>query len=309
MDIPQSLYEILLALVNLYTSLKRPVTSVEIAEYVGKSDGTIRNVISALKAMGLVEAKTGPGGGYVPTVKGLEVARGPVGLDRLWEPLRLFVDGRVSQVYVLELDLLGLGSPLGPRVILRTAGNLSQLSRGSKVVIGPTRATRIIVFGEVLEVHPSRKEVLVGVESLVAVPRVRAREIMTGSVVSIGPREPLRKAAQALLERGIRALPVVEEDGRLVGIISSQHIAQAFLDGNLDAAVEDYMDRSVLTVSLEEDVLEIMRVMEERNVGRVVVVDEQGRPAGIVTRTDVLRMFTRLYSDFDQSAVVRSNQR
>lgn len=52
-----------------------------------------------------------------------------------------------------------------------------------------------------------------------------------------------------------------------------------------------------------------MRVMEERNVGRVVVVDEQGRPAGIVTRTDVLRMFTRLYSDFDQSAVVRSSQR
>lgn len=67
MDIPQSLYEILLAIVNIYSSEKRPVTSVEIAEYVGKSDGTVRNVISALKAMGLVEAKTGPGFAIIAT--------------------------------------------------------------------------------------------------------------------------------------------------------------------------------------------------------------------------------------------------
>jgi len=78
--------------------------------------------------------------------------------------------------------------------------------------------------------------------------------------------------------------------------VSSQHIAEAFLEGDLDAAVEDYMDHSVLTVSPEEDILEIMRVMEERNVGRVVVVDEGGRPAGIITRTDILRTFTRIYS-------------
>uniref|UniRef100_A0A7C1T1Q3 CBS domain-containing protein n=1 Tax=Thermofilum pendens TaxID=2269 RepID=A0A7C1T1Q3_THEPE len=89
---------------------------------------------------------------------------------------------------------------------------------------------------------------------------------------------------------------MVDDSGRLVGIVSSQHIAEAFLEGDLDAAVEDYMDHSVLTVSPEEDILEIMRVMEERNVGRVVVVDEGGRPAGIITRTDILRTFTRIYS-------------
>ena len=61
---------------------------------MGKSDGTVRNVISALKAMCLVEAKTGPGGGYVPTVKGVEIARGNVALEKLWEPIRLVVDGR-----------------------------------------------------------------------------------------------------------------------------------------------------------------------------------------------------------------------
>jgi len=70
---------------------------------------------------------------------------------------------------------------------------------------GTTRATRIIVFGEVLEVHPSRREVLVGVESMVAVPRLKAREIMTRDVMCVGPREPLRRAAKEILERGIRA--------------------------------------------------------------------------------------------------------
>jgi len=295
MDIPQSLYEILLAIVNIYSSEKRPVTSVEIAEYVGKSDGTVRNVISALKAMGLVEAKTGPGGGYVPTVKGVEIARGNVAFEKLWEPIRLIVNGRPTQLYVLELDFMGLGGPLSPKVVLKVVGSMHQVTRGSRVVVGPTQATRVIVRGEVVEVNSSRREILVNVESMVAVPRLKARELMTGNVLSVSPEESLRKVAEIILEKNIRALPVVDGSGRLVGIISAQHIAKAFLRGELTASVSEYMDRDVPTVTLEEDILDIMRLMDNRNVGRVVVVDEQGSPAGIITRTDILKTMTRMY--------------
>jgi predicted transcriptional regulator len=295
MDIPQSLYEILLAIVNIYSSEKRPVTSVEIAEYVGKSDGTVRNVISALKAMGLVEAKTGPGGGYVPTVKGVEIARGNVAFDKLWEPIRLIVNGRPTQLYVLELDFMGLGGPLSPKVVLKVVGSMHQVTRGSRVVVGPTQATRVIVRGEVVEVNSSRREILVNVESMVALPRLKARELMTGNVLSVSPDESLRKVAEIILEKNIRALPVVDGSGRLVGIISAQHIAKAFLRSELTASVCEYMDRDVPTVTLEEDILDIMRLMDNRNVGRVVVVDEQGSPAGIITRTDILKTMTRMY--------------
>ena len=298
MDIPQSLYEILLAIVNIYSSEKRPVTSVEIAEYVGKSDGTVRNVISALKAMGLVEAKTGPGGGYVPTVKGVGIARGNVALDKLWEPIRLIVNGRPTQLYVLELDFMGLGGLFSPKVVLKVVGNMNQVTRGSRVVVGPTQATRVIVRGEVAEVNSSRREILVNVESMVAVPRLKARELMTGNVLSVSPGESLRKVAEIILEKNIRALPVVDGSGRLVGIISTQHIAKAFLRGDLTASVSEYMDRNVPTVPLEEDILDIMRLMDNRNVGRVVVVDEQGSPAGIITRTDILKAMTRMYDFF-----------
>lgn len=302
MDIPRNLFEILVAVVNAYEATGRPVTSSEIAEAVGKSDGTVRNVISALKAMGLVEAKTGPGGGYVPTVKGVEAVKGSLALDKLWEPQRLVVDGRVSRLYVVELDLLALSGP-GAKAVLKVAGSMHQVRRGSQVILGPTGGTRLIIHGRVQDVNPARRELLVEVDSMVAVPRLRARDVMTPRPERATRGMSMREVARLIVSRNIRALPVVDEEGVLEGLVSAQHVSKAYADGRLDARVEDYMDRDVTTVEPDEDILRIMRTMVERNAGRVVVVDQSGRPQGIITRTDILMALTRLYEVADSFAV------
>jgi len=296
MALSPSLYELLVAIVQLYEANKRPVTSSEIAERLNKSDGTVRNSVTALKALGLVEARTGPNGGYVPTVKGLECARSPQALERLWEPLQLVVDDAPSRVYAVELDLVGLTDPTGVKAVLRIAGSLHNLREGVRVRVGPTSWSRILVTGRVRSVDYRRREVLVSVDSLVAVPRITASEVMTPSPIVAREDDELRAVAEVLLAKGIRALPVVNSEGRLCGIVTASNVAEAYLARDFNARVKDYMERSVPTIRPDADILDIMRILASKKTGRAVVVGENAEPKGIVTRTDVLNKLARLTS-------------
>ena len=296
MDLSKSYAEILQALVSLYRSLGRPVRSREIAEYVGKSEGTIRNSMSALKALGLIEAKTGPSGGYVPTVKGVELLDSYAFGERLWEPLRLYVNGRETGVMVVDLELMNIISPVETKALLVVAGSgYRGIREGDRVCIGPTPFTRLIVGGRVAMVDVRRRQVLVDVDSLIAIPKLRAAEIMSRDLVVARLGDSLLEVAEKLLERNIRAMPVVDDRGVLVGLVNSNHVARAFLEGRVDARVEDFFERNVVVAGEGADILDLMRSMASRRTGRVVIVDGAGRPIGIVTRTDILVRLTRLY--------------
>ncbi|QOJ79413.1 CBS domain-containing protein [Infirmifilum lucidum] len=294
MVLSQSLYELLVAVVQLYEANKRPVTSTEIAERLGKSDGTVRNSMSALKALGLIEARTGPNGGYVPTVKGLECVKAPQALERLWEPLQVVVDDHPSRIYALELDLIGLTDPAGVKATLRVTGSIHQLREGVRIRVGPTPRTRLMIAGIVSGVDFKRKEVLLSVETFVAVPRITASEVMTPNPIVVREDEALSSVARLLLKNDIRALPVVDSQERLCGIIGASRIVRAYLDGNHDARVRDYMEKNVPVIRPDTDILDIMKILASRKTGRAVVVDEEGKPKGIVTRTDVLNKLVSL---------------
>ncbi|RLE61247.1 MAG: histidine kinase [Thermoprotei archaeon] len=296
MDLTKSHIEILQALVNLYRSKKRPITSMEIAEYLEKSDGTIRNSMPALKALGLIEAKTGPSGGYIPTVKGMEVLEYFTFGERLWEPLKLFLNGRESKVLVVNLELMNITSPIGTKAVLEVAGRgYTDIRVGDRVCIGPTPFTRLIVGGTVTRVDVKRRQILVDVDSLIAIPRLKASEIMSTNLVKANTKETLRDVAELLLSNNIRALPVVDDNGVLVGLVTSNHVARAFIENDVDATVSDYVDRNVVVASKDADILDLMKTMASHRVGRIIIVDDSNRPIGIVTRTDILVKLTRLY--------------
>ena len=81
--------EVLEALIRLYEQKRRLIKSKEIAELINRDEGTVRNIILSLKSLGLVESKTGPSGGYMPTLKAYEVMKGAV----TQMPVRLRKDG------------------------------------------------------------------------------------------------------------------------------------------------------------------------------------------------------------------------
>lgn len=287
--------EMLSALVELYEELGRPVRSSELAERIGRSSGTVRNTISALKALGLVESRTGPLGGYIPTSKSLElVERGSWGLR---EPLRLEVEGLQTSIRVVDVELIDLPGPLGARAILRVAGRrvAGRLRRGSRIRLGPTPYTRMVLAGAVVSVNSIRGEIVVDVDVLTAIPRVGVGEFMTSRLVTVSESVSVREVAEMLLRHDIRAVPVVDEDGVLRGLASSRRVLQALLEGAVDSPVGDYVERDAVTATPEEDILEVMETMERRRVGRVVIVDSRGRPIGIVTRTDILGRLIAAY--------------
>jgi acetoin utilization protein AcuB len=132
------------------------------------------------------------------------------------------------------------------------------------------------------------------------------REIMTKDPVTIGPKDTLRTAIQKMASVGCRRLPVVAE-GRLVGIVADLDIREAlnspiilrerWQDEELmeHATVEACMTPNPLTVAPETPVIEAARLMRDRKVGGLPVMDGH-RLVGIVTETDLLDALIKLLS-------------
>lgn len=158
---------------------------------------------------------------------------------------------------------------------------------------------------------------------------MRARDIMTTELVTVGPTTPVSAVAQLLVERRISAVPVVAE-GQLIGIVSEGDLlhreeagteskpswwselfrstedrAEAYLKAHGQRA-EDVMTRDLKTVGPDADVAEIATLMEKARVKRVPVLD-QGRLMGIVSRSDLLRLLVKA-ADHTAAPVAVSDQ-
>jgi acetoin utilization protein AcuB len=134
------------------------------------------------------------------------------------------------------------------------------------------------------------------------------RDVMAKQPVTIGPEASLGSASAVMRERGIRHLPVVDDTGRLLGIITDRDLRAAalapalseFLPVGLRRAVEgaaemleqlrvqDAMTWGVVTTRPDASVAEAGAVMFERRVGSLPV-RENGKLVGIVTERDIFK--------------------
>jgi CBS domain-containing protein len=128
-----------------------------------------------------------------------------------------------------------------------------------------------------------------------------AQEIMTRHIVTIGPMATVKEAIQRLNRYGITSMPVVDDDDRLVGIVSEADLLRG---GVLDAGsahrhapgswpeqvpgvVGDVMTAHVLSVTEAVDAVDIARVMLETGVKSVPVVRDN-TVVGVVSRSDII---------------------
>ncbi|PKL76512.1 MAG: CBS domain-containing protein [Candidatus Melainabacteria bacterium HGW-Melainabacteria-1] len=97
--------------------------------------------------------------------------------------------------------------------------------------------------------------------------------------------------AKLMLENDIGAIPVVQ-DGKAIGIITDRDIVTRSLAKGEDPIghhVEDYMTPSIVSVRENAPLQECLDLMEQHQIRRMLVVDEQGKLCGIVAQADIAR--------------------
>lgn len=138
---------------------------------------------------------------------------------------------------------------------------------------------------------------------------MRVLDIMSIDVLTASPDDSLKAAARQMVERGVSGLPVVNADGTLVGIITEADFMEREADraprGLLDAlmhksgavveaeTVGEVMSTHPIVIYPEASVTEAARVMSHHHVKRLPVVNDEGVLQGIISRGDVVTVFTR----------------
>lgn len=202
-----------------------------------------------------------------------------------------------------------------PHPILRQMSEDAQPARIAALVLAPPRlAGRALQVVSALVRLLSRPDV---VEELLAQPDAPAvaalsvfhtielpQQVSVGDVMNdrprvVAPDSPLRDAARTILRARIAALPVVDDAGRIVGMLGERELMHSLLQRHLHASpappatqvpatVREAMNRQVLCVSPDQPIADVVSTMVHRDVERVPVVRD-GRLVGLLTRGDVVR--------------------
>ena len=127
---------------------------------------------------------------------------------------------------------------------------------------------------------------------------LRVGDLMTIDPVSVAADASIEEAETLLASYRISGLPVVDEVGRLVGVISRTDLIGdgsvalgALVRGNRSGLkVGELMTAPAITVSLEATLVEAARIMRDAHIHRLVAVDEHDRPIGVLSASDYVAL-------------------
>jgi CBS domain-containing protein len=150
--------------------------------------------------------------------------------------------------------------------------------------------------------HSANLRSRIGLEMLV-------RDAMTTNVISITKFESIVHVANILTEKNISGLPVVDKENKVVGIITQADIlsmvgvgrehtfkdllkymlGEPLPERRVGDLVGDIMTAPALTIRPDANIAEAVRVMSEKKIRRLTVVDDNNKLIGILTRADILK--------------------
>lgn len=141
-------------------------------------------------------------------------------------------------------------------------------------------------------------------------------DIMTSNPMTVKPETPLKEAIALIAKNKISGLPVVDEEDKLVGIISENDLmwqetgvepppyimildSVIYLENPnryekeihkaLGQTVQDVMTEKPITITPDKPVKQAARLLHDKKIRRLPVIDEQGKVIGIITQGDIIR--------------------
>ncbi|MBU3955955.1 CBS domain-containing protein [bacterium] len=118
-----------------------------------------------------------------------------------------------------------------------------------------------------------------------------AKDVMSTEVEMLNENSTLADAVSKLLTNEISGMPVVDAQGRLIGVISEKDIFDMAFSGKLhETKAVEAMTREVVSFPPETDIRIIAKALSEKNYRRVPIINSSGLVVGIVSRRDILKV-------------------
>ena len=125
---------------------------------------------------------------------------------------------------------------------------------------------------------------------------VMVSDLMSYPVFSVRSDTPMSEVANLLKEKGCTGLPVVDDE-QLVGVISRRDFQKIKKSSHLKSPVKAFMSTRNITIGPEKSPMEAARIMVKHDVGRLPVVNKDGKIIGIMSRSDAMLYFYDLLPD------------
>lgn len=273
--------------VELSSHLPLVITFVDKAERVAQILPKLRELVTegmiTLTPVTVIQTGRRPAGPFPPHLTVADVMSRDIAWVRPDTPaaaiVSLLIDRALRAVPVVDAEQRVIG--------IVTDGDL--LNRG--VTMLPVRLKRLLPLDERV----------MRISSLEAKPQ-RAADLMTPNPITLPASASLAQAAAVMTDHNLKRLPVVDEHGRLLGMVSRLDLLQTIAEGmrqhpempvqlpeGAPSTVESLMITDVPTVSRDTPLAETLDRLLETERRRVVVVDAEQRVIGIISDGDVLR--------------------
>ncbi len=166
--------------------------------------------------------------------------------------------------------------------ILRNMGGGGHPGAGSAMLKGvlPDTAERML-----LEILAGRRQAA-----------VKASDIMSYPVVTVTEDTIVEEVVMILRDIGCTGLPVVDDQDKVVGVISRRDFKKIKKPGHMQSPIKAFMSRNVITISSDKNAIEVARLMIKHDIGRIPVIENE-KIIGIITRSDAMTYFYDLLPD------------
>jgi signal-transduction protein with cAMP-binding, CBS, and nucleotidyltransferase domain len=135
-------------------------------------------------------------------------------------------------------------------------------------------------------------------------------DAMTANPIKVGPNTSIKDCAKIMADRKVGSL-IIEEKGKLLGIIKERDIVRSVVLENKDAErslVKDYMVKKVITIAPEVDIYEALLVMRDEDV-RMLPVMNGDKIMGLLTVKDILKIQPELFEILAEKLILREEDR
>ncbi|WP_321506426.1 CBS domain-containing protein [uncultured Methanoregula sp.] len=292
MDLSLIQRDILITLITLYHQHSHTIKGEEIAERIQRNPGTVRNQMQALKAIGLVDGVPGPKGGYIPSALAYEELN--LNFSEGDTDVPISRNGETVQgANVQEIDFTTLCHPDICHAVIKLVGSAKLFEIGDRITIGPTPVNKLLIRGEVYGKDEGKQSLLIATSEMISLPKQPIKNYMSSPLKTLRCLDTIRDALLLFNHEHIHGAPVIE-GSVLEGIVTMSDVAFAVENGlPLSTPVTEVMTTNVEEISSDVKLFEVIRRFKEREIGRLIVI-EDGKPVGILTQSDVIRVFPSL---------------